>query len=209
MDGFRPLGERALLALLQQALTLRVEGRVVLRDREGLRHGVWIEGGYVVGVHVAGRFDPLLSLLRARGALSAGLHLRCVAALAGSEARSGIVAEQVGSVERGQVREVLREQVVARFEALLVRATEAGHDAGLEPCAVPGDERSVRMPLASLLRHIGQTAPAPCDRDEARRQLRAIALRLHPDRHAHLDAATRARLSEELASATAAYHGFR
>jgi len=213
MEAPRRLEERSLVDLVQQAVAARVAGRVVLRDREGLRHGVWVEHGYVVGVHVAGRFDPLLELLRRGGALSTSLHRRCVAALYATPSRSGLIAREIGGVEQALVGDVLKQQVVARFAALVEHASAHGHDAQLERAPVPDDERTVRMPLASVLRRAGLVAPDPvpvdAEREAARRALRALARQLHPDQHGNLDEATRALLTRALASATAAYHGFR
>jgi hypothetical protein len=70
------------------------------------------------------------------------------------------------------------------------------------------------MPLGALLRQVpGVHTPAahrpePRDRSEERKRLRELAKRLHPDRNAHLPAETRRALENDLARATAQYHGF-
>lgn len=209
----RLLTERSFEALLASALAARVEGLVVLRCREGLRHGVWVEGGYVVGAHVAGRFDPLLELLLRTGSLSLSAHRSCLAALHQTAERAGNVAVALGGVTSSLLSDALKLQLAQRFVALLEVAASAGHDAQLEARAVPESERSVRMPLGSLQRRVARLA---CQRglsgergqDEARRALRTLARALHPDLNAHLDDETRQRLSGELARATARYHGF-
>ncbi len=184
----------------------------MLRDRDGLRHGVWIHGGFVVGVHVAGRFDPLLDLLRKHGTLSAHGYRACVDALWSSPTRSGSLAMQLGGVPRAAVRDALKQQTCERMTALLELAAERGHDAWFEPRTVPLADMSVRMPLGALLRQVPQAQrphePAARDRAEGRRRLRELAKRLHPDRNGHLDPETRRALEHDLARATAQYHGF-
>lgn len=216
MDTPRPLAERSLEALLEEAVLTRREGLVVLRDRDGLRHGVWVQAGFVVGLHVAGRFDPLLDLLRKHGALSVHAYRACVQALWRSPARSGAIATEVAGVERPLVRDALKAQARDRMAALLEIAQQRGHDAWFEAGEVPVAELNVRMPLGALLRGTPQPPPYPqaarppqteSERAEARRRLRQLAKRLHPDRHAHLDAEARKRLERALAEATAAYHG--
>ena len=210
MHTARPLEERSFTALLTQAVEARLDGLVVLRDRDGLRHGVWIERGYVVGVHVAGRFDPLLELLRGMGMLSERGHRSCLEALHAGSMRSGELAISVGGLPTRVIRDAIKRQVVARFGALIELADSSGYDAQLEAGPVPYEERSMRMPLGALLRHaLREPTPAACatTRDDARRALRSLAKALHPDLHGHLDAGARARMSDELARATAAYHG--
>lgn len=216
----RPLSERPLAGLLREAASARVDGCLVVRDREGLRHGVWLEGGYVVGAHVAGRFDPLLALLRGRGALDERAHRACIEALYAATVRSGVLAMQIGGVAPAALRDALCAQLVARLDALLGLAADSGHDARLEWGNVPADELCVRMPVGSLLRRAsaeaatrGATTSAAtmrdaAARDAARRCLRATARRLHPDCHGALDPDARKQLADELARATAAYHGF-
>lgn len=213
MKTARSLRERSLEELLWLAVSERAEGLVVLRDRDGLRHGVWVHGGFVVGVHVAGRFDPLLDLLRKHGALTPHAYRACVDALWRSGSRSGALAMEVAGVARPVVRDVLRAQTEERMSALLELALDRGHDAWLEPCDVPVAEMSVRMPLGALLRKIPGSGTAPkapptTSREDARRKLRELARRLHPDLNAHLDVETRRALELDLARATAQYHGF-
>lgn len=220
----RLLTERSFETLLASALAARVEGLVVLRCREGLRHGVWVEGGYVVGAHVAGRFDPLLELLLRAGSLSMRAHRSCIEALHQSGERAGSVAQDLGGVTSALLSDALKQQIAQRFVALLEVAASAGYDAQLEARAVPDRERSVRIPLGSLQRRVARLATQrglsgerevearPWARepkeDDARRALRSLARTLHPDLNAHLDDETRQRLSGELARATALYHGF-
>jgi hypothetical protein len=214
VETARPLRERSLEELLWQTLTQRREGLVALRDRDALRHGVWVQGGFVVGVHVAGRFDPLLDLLRREGTLSVAGYRACVEALWRSGARAGALAIELGGANRAVVRDALKAQVCARMQALLAIAEARGHDARFEPCPVPAAEQSVRMPLGSLLRGLpaGGAEAGPgtsgTQREQARRRLRELARELHPDRHGHLDLPARQRLEREMAAATAAYHGF-
>jgi hypothetical protein len=208
------LRERSLEQLLWEALSARVEGLVVLRDRDGLRHGVWVHGGFVVGIHVAGRFDPLLDVLRRDGALSPSAYQACVEALWRSSSRSGALAVEIAGVARPAVRDALKSQAKVRMQALLNIADTRGYDAWLELRDVPATEMSVRMPLGSLLRPTSGTrrdmmaAHSEPTRDQARRQLRALARELHPDRHAHLPLERRQQLERQMAAATAAYHGF-
>lgn len=213
MHTARLLTERSFETLLASALEARVEGLVVLRCREGLRHGVWVEGGYVVGAHVAGRFDPLLELLLRSGSLSTRAHRSCIEALYLSGERAGSVAQNLGGVTSALLSDALKQQIAQRFVALLEVAASAGYDAQLEARAVPDRERSVRMPLGSLQRRVARLATqhglhGERTQDDARRALRTLARALHPDLNAHLDDETRQRLSCELARATALYHGF-
>lgn len=206
MERTRPLSERAYLTLLSQAIAERVEGLVVLRECDGTRHGVWVEGSYVVGVHVAGEFDPLLERLRQRGALDAHSHARCVRRLAQLSERAGAVACAHFGVARREVREALGSQLTERFRTLSAIAQSSGYDARFEPRAVPVGELAMRMPLGSLLRR-SERSTASAHGADARRALRRLAAALHPDRHPELSAEQRARLGRELARATAAYHG--
>jgi hypothetical protein len=212
MHTARAVRERSLDELLWQVMAARAQGLVVLRDRDGLRHGVWVQSGYVVGVHVAGRFDPLLDLLRRSGDLSAHGYQACVEALWSSGVRSGSLAMEVAGVDRAVVRDALRRQSYERMAALLELALERGHDAWLEECDVPSQEVSVRMPLGALFRHAPgapqrAAAPRPDDREQARRRLRELARRLHPDLNGHLDVEQRRALEAVLARETARYHG--
>jgi hypothetical protein len=213
VETARSLRERSLEELLWKVLSERREGLVALRDRDDLRHGVWVQTGFVVGVHVAGRFDPLLDVLRRDGSLSATGYRACVEALWRSGARAGALAIEIGGASRATVRDALKAQVRERFAALLTIAETRGHDARFEPCQVPAAEQSVRMPLGSLLRSLqaqadGGPPESGAARDQARRRLRELARALHPDRHGHLDVAARQRLEREMAAATAKYHGF-
>jgi len=234
----RPLSDRSLDALLRSALDALVEGLVVMRDRDGLRHGVWVQEGYVVGAHVAGRFDPLLEVLVRMGALTRPSHGRCMAELhqtrlhqtclrqrclephaerPASTRRAGAVARELAGVPTGLVHDALQLQAVERFAALREIAGSTGFDAWFEAGPVPVEERSVRLPLGSLLRRVDrlrtarreQEAEQRADaRDEARRSLRTLAKALHPDLHTALDEESQRRLTSELARATAQYHGF-
>ncbi len=185
-----------------------------MRDRDGLRHGVWVHGGYVVGVHVAGRFDPLLDLLRQRGALDAHAYRACVDSLWQKPTRSGAIAMELAGVSRPAVRDALREQACSRLANLLEIAVKRGHDACFESGPVPMTEMSVRLPLGALLRKVPGAELEPSvqsllpDRAQARRRLRELAKRLHPDRNRHLAPEERAARAADLARATAAYHGF-
>jgi hypothetical protein len=205
VDRPRKLSERSFPDLLTQAIEAAADGLVVLRDRDGVRHGVWVQSGYVVGAHVAGRFDPLLSLLAGTGRLDAEGLRRCLAALPHSAHRSGSLAKRLAGVSDTAVHDALQEQLLTRYLALLALADEDGHDAHLEAGPVPPSELSARLPLGTLRRRAAQRQPNA--REEARRALRALAKARHPD-HAG-DPALRDLLTRELAEATAAYHGFR
>jgi hypothetical protein len=205
VDKPRKLNERSFSALSTQAIEAGAEGLIVLRDRDGVRHGLWVQRGYVVGAHVAGRFDPLLSLLAGTGRLDADGLRRCLAALPQSPLRSGSLAHRLAGVSGTAVHEALQEQLLTRYLALLAHAEEHGHDAQLEPGPVPASELSARLPLGTLRRRAALRTGA--GREQARRALRALAKVRHPD-HA-CDPEAREALTRELAEATAAYHGFR
>ena len=202
------MSERPLAQLLQRAAEARRDGLVVVRDRDGMRHGVWLQGGYAVGAHVAGRFDPLLELLRRQGALHGHAHRACIEALYAATVRSGVLATEIAGVIPQHVRDALCAQLVGRLAALLTLARTEGHDARLEPGAVPPNELCVRMPVGSLLRRAAEADDPGLGREAARRKLRATAKLLHPDRHGDLDPELRRQLADRLARATAAYHGF-
>jgi hypothetical protein len=179
-----------------------------------MRHGVWVQGGFGVGVHVAGRFDPLLDVLRREGALNGHAYASCVRALWRPDVRSGSLATEIAGVERSVVRNALRRQILDRMAALLDIADSNGHDASFEAQEVPASEISLRRPLGALLRGVQRQGimaapvrPPIEDRSEARRRLRALAKELHPDRHAHLAPEARRSLERALAEATADYHG--
>ncbi len=204
VDEPRTLSERSFPELLEQAIG--AEGLVVLRDRDGVRHGIWVQHGYVVGAHVAGRFDPLLSLLAGRGALDAVGLQRCLRALPHSALRSGGLAHRLAGVSDAALHDALQEQLLMRYLAVISLAESHGYDAQLEPGPVPVSECSARLPLGTLRRRAAQRL-GPSAREQARRALRALAKTRHPD-HAG-DPELRAALTRELAEATAAYHGFR
>ena len=210
----RKLSERSMEQLLWEVVAARVEGLAVLRDRDGLRHGVWVQRGFVVGIHVAGSFDPLLDRLRKGGDLSCASYRACVEALFQTRCRSGVLAIEVAGLARAVVRDALKEQARGRMRALLAIADERGHDALFEACPVPDGEVGVRMPLGALFRHAEQGQPPPrlrrepvLSREQARRKLRQVAFDLHPDRHRDLGPEARRQLERDLAAATAAYHG--
>ena len=205
MDAPMLLQSRPLLQLLEQTIAMRCEGLVVLRCRDGLRHGVWVQRGFVVGAHLAGEFDPLLERLRRTGALDESTHRRCLAALRDSEERAGSLALRAG-VPHELLRDVLSAQLVQRAFGLFMLAEVSGHDAWFEARPVPEREVSVRLPLGSLQRRI-EAARHDAARHE-RKQLRGLARALHPDLHAHLGPAARRELERRLAEATATYHGF-
>ena len=204
METPRSLRERPLVELLAQAVRHGSDGVVVLRCRQGLRHGIWIQAGFVVGAHVAGRFDPLLELLRREGALSSLAHHACLQGLGQTCGRAGDLALEMG-VPHLRLRDVLRTQLIARVAALLALGEADGYDACFEPRPVPESEFSVRMPLGSLMRHAARPKEG---RALERQKLRALAKALHPDLHMQLSSDVQTRLSEQLSRATAAYHGF-
>ncbi|HEY6882322.1 MAG TPA: hypothetical protein VI299_30030 [Polyangiales bacterium] len=206
MEEPRQLSERSFPTLLTQAIDAGAEGLVALRDRDGVRHGIWVQRGYVVGAHVAGRFDPLLSLLAGSGRLDVEGLRRCLAALPHSALRSGNLAHRLAGVSEGAVHEALQCQLVARYAALIALAEAHGHDAQLEPGSIPVSECSARMPLGSLRRRAGH-APAIDPRERARKALRELAKVRHPDLAG--DPHAREICTRELAEASALYHGFR
>jgi hypothetical protein len=206
------LAERSLLSLLESASRARLQGLVVVRCRAGLRHGLWLDAGHVVGAHLADGFDPLLELLRREGSLSPAAHLACLRDLA-SGARAGELALRAG-VPASRLREVLQRQLVARTAELFGLARDGGHDGWFEARPVCARDTSVRMPLGALLRRVLALAPelatllAQPQDDEAtrRRALRLLARALHPDLQCDDPLAQRAR-EQALARATARYHG--
>jgi hypothetical protein len=212
VETYRPLEDRSYLALLTEAAAARMDGLVVLRDRTGDRHGVFLEDGYVRSVQVAGRFDPLLDLLEKRGEVDRQARRVCLGALRGGMERSGAVATHVLGLGTPVIRDALRSQQLARLAALLELAEAQGHDAGVEPGAVAASDCCVRLPLGFMLRALGRQeaciGPAPASPENARKRLRALARALHPDRHANLTPEARRELELALARATAAYHGF-
>jgi hypothetical protein len=157
----RLLTHRSLDALVRSALCARVEGFVVMRDRDGLRHGVWVQAGYLVGAHVAGSFDPLLELLVRQGVLDRGAQRRCLRALAQHGERAGGVARALAGVTAGALSDALKLQIAERYAALQAIAGSTGYDARFEAGRVPGDEQSVRLPLGSLLRRVARLAETP------------------------------------------------
>lgn len=210
MHEARPLAERSLLSLLETASQARIQGLVVLRCRAGLRHGLFLDAGHVVGAHLADRFDPLLELLRRAGALTPAAHRACMGALE-EGARAGELALRAG-VPSVRLREILQQQLVTRCAALLALARESGHDGWFEARPLDARETSVRMPLGALLRRVYALAPELAsdlaqhgDRAARRRALRLLARALHPDLARDDPAALRAR-QEALARATALYH---
>jgi hypothetical protein len=217
VEPFIPLSERPYGELLAELGRTRESGTAVLRDRDGDRHGVTFEAGYVRAVHLAGRFDPLLALLERRGHMSRAARSSCLSALR-EGARSGDVATAVGHVPRDALRDALRAQLAERFAALVAWAEQRGYDARLEP-AGPGaaEADALRVPLGALFRAAGrplpgvdlgpQPAPGALPGDQ-RRALRRLAVLLHPDRHPELSDAERRILERQLADATARYHGF-
>jgi hypothetical protein len=214
VEEFVAVRGRPYLALLTSASLSRFTGVVVLRDTEGDRHGVTLEAGFLRAVHVAGRYDPLLSLLEARGIMDRSTRARCLASLGDIAARSGSVAGRLCPQAAPALRDVLREQQLARLEALLELSETRGHDARLEACSTAMVDAIVRMPLGSLLRALGRFPGEVCpestapDSLDAKRRLRTLAKALHPDRHRHLPPDARRAMEQELAEATARYHGF-
>jgi hypothetical protein len=226
------LALRSFDALLHRALSEKREGDVVLREQSGATHRVTVRGGYVVRVRVSGRFDPILAELRRAGALSPASYVRALEGLGRTERRAGQLAIDVG-LSQETVARALAAQTRRRLGAVLARALEAGRDAWLEARKVRADEVDARIGLGELSKQRPARKPehprggqrrcaaraeprdaktpratephARTARD--RRALRKLAFALHPDRHAHLSKEARAALAEELARATAAFHG--
>jgi hypothetical protein len=217
VEPFIPLAERPYSELLAELGRAHESGTAVLRDRDGDRHGVTFEAGYVRTVHLAGRFDPLLAVLERRGSMSRAARSSCLSALRDG-ARSGDVATALAQVPRAALRDALRAQLAERFAALVAWAEQRGYDARLEPREVGASEAdALRVPLGALFRAAGRplpgVAPGPQHAPDAplgddRRALRRMAVLLHPDRHPELSDAERRVLERQLAEATARYHGF-
>jgi hypothetical protein len=206
--------------LLTRLLSEGREGELVVIELSGTRHRVLLRGGYVVAVHVAGRFDPLLEILRQCGAMRPEAWYRTLEELARSDRPSGELALRIGGVSAVAVQAALRAQQDRRLRILAERVRE-GATLRFEPRRVRARDVVARIGPwdlpAEARRSRGERPPAiseppaarfsfPTDRREARRQLRKLARLLHPDRNAHLDAKTRAELAARLAEATAAYH---
>jgi hypothetical protein len=174
------------------------------------RARVLVRRGLVCAVSVPGRFDPIVDALRRSGAIDGRTYRRILEALARTERRSGQVAVDVGALHEAVVRDALVQQTRLRLVALLDRA--AGATATFTPCDVAPSEQVASVDPVPLLPVASRPAPhvslrTPATRPEARRQLREIAKRLHPDRNGHLPAPEREKLAAELARATAAFHG--
>jgi len=224
----RPLGD-----LVAAAARAGTDGDVVVRDTDGRLHRMTLRGGRVVSLRIAGRFDPLLDLLRRRRAIDGDGFQAALEALAASERRSGDLAIERGGARADDVRATLADQARKRVEALFSIAEAQGHDAWVEPRSVSASEAATSLPYVDAVRGsrrarivgrnvCGPTSTArafatagtlaaagptpPDDAAEARRSLRALARKLHPDLHPHLSDAERARLAMLLARATDAYH---
>ena len=214
------LSQRSLRELLLAAARARASGDVVVRERGGTRHRVTLRDGRVVAVRAAGRFDPILELLRRHGALNERAWAQSIEQLARSERRAGRLAIETAGISESALRTALAVQARERLRKILARAETHGLDAWLVPRDVPPSEQAVSLCARDLLgeRAEVQASPRPlleevqanprpplASRDK--RALRRLALALHPDRNAHLSPEARARLAARLAEATAAYHG--
>ena len=186
-----------------------------------------LRDGRVVAVRAAGRFDPILELLRRHGAMNERAWAQSIEQLARSERPAGQLAIDTGVAER-TLRSALSAQARSRLQCILARADGHGRDAWLEPRAVAPSEQATSLSVHELLGEPAQVQPTPrplgaraADVSEGtvpfatsasgqrrdKRALRRLAFVLHPDRNAHLSPDARAALAARLAEATADYHG--
>jgi hypothetical protein len=214
------LSQRSLRELLLAAARARACGDVIVRERGGIRHRVTLRDGRVVAVRAAGRFDPILELLRRHGTLNERAWAQSIEQLARSERRAGQLAIETAGVTDDALRSALADQARERLGRILARADTHGLDAWLVPRDVAPSEQAVSLCACDLLRElVGVRAnprsplpgvhanPRPLLEGRDKRRLRRLALALHPDRNTHLSPEARARLAAQLAEATAAYHG--
>jgi hypothetical protein len=199
---------------------VRVSGRFDPILAELRRAGALSPASYVRALEGLGRTERRAGQL----AIDVGLSQETVARALAAQTR-----RRLGAI----LARALAAQTRRRLGAVLARALEAGRDAWLEARKVRADEVDARIGLGELSKQRPARKPehprggqrrcaaraeprdaktpratephARTARD--RRALRKLAFALHPDRHAHLSKEARAALAEELARATAAFHG--
>ncbi|MDH5493190.1 MAG: hypothetical protein OEY14_14650, partial [Myxococcales bacterium] len=197
------------------------------------RAEVRIRFGAVVGVHVEGGFDPLLTRLRGRGAIETDALRRALLEV-GAGRRAGDAARREG-VEGAVIREALRTQAFERLQ-IVASWVAAGARLRFESGAIPMREASTLLLGSELPGHASSgrraetrpcagspSSPGPASGSRARgaaqlrgarsadrpsrAELRRLALALHPDRHPDLPAALRDAMASRLADLTALHHG--
>jgi hypothetical protein len=221
---------------IAQAAREGYEGDVVLSDRARRLHRVTMRSGRVVGVRVAGRFDPLLDRLTREGALEVAKLADVFDALARSTRRVGELAVEIGGSSPEAVRAALRAQLRDRLTQLLALAERDGSTPRLEARSVRPREQEGELPWreavqgATRARDLDDANRPPPVRPSKRRaettpealaersathavatreELRRLALACHPDRTRHLPPAEQDARAALLARATAAFHGLR
>ncbi len=219
---------------IAQAARAAHEGDVVVGDRAKRLHRVTLRLGRIVGVQIAGRFDPLLDHLRRAGALDEAGSYAVLEALARSGRRVGELAEEVAGISREAVRAAIHAQLRGRLTQLLALAAREGSAPRLEAREVEPNERHGELPWREALHGAPRARdlndaerPAPvralkgrgsaealAERSAvhavaSREELRRLALQCHPDLTRHLPPAEQDARAALLARATAAFHGLR
>lgn len=203
---------RTLFEVLTRLRDERAEGELVVRERCGAVHRVVLRAGRPVAAKVRGRFDPLLTRLRALGALDDDGHRRALGQLACTERRAGEVARSLGATPT-DIERALAAQLRAALEALTRRVDGTPATYTFEPRRVEASEIAAWTEVVPA----GSTRPErpgtgsrtriarnpPLDRDTFRRLARA----LHPDRAQGLSERERAENERALAELTARWHG--
>jgi len=214
------LALRSFGELSARAVARSFTGDLVVREADGTEHRVVMRRGTIVDVHVAGRFDPILTELHRAGDLSDTKYVEALEALGRSQRRSGDLAREAGTSANAVTRALAR-QGAARMKTLRERARDRGREAFLQARDVPSREVRCRLDALPHLRRRPTDTPRPRPSDPPyrpavstkrpmapdRRALRRLAFALHPDRHPHLSERERAAMADELRAATAAFHG--
>ena len=219
---------------IAQAARDGYEGDVVVSDRARRLHRVTMRSGRVVGVRVAGRFDPLLDRLTREGALEVAKLADILDALARTSRRVGELAVELGGATPAAVRAALQAQLRDRLAQLLALADREGSAPRLDARPVPPREQEGELPWREALKgatrardldEAARPAPVRPSRKRAdttpealaersathavatREELRRLALACHPDRTRHLPPAEQDARAALLARATASFHG--
>ncbi len=206
------------LGWLSAASRDRLEGDLVVLDG-GRRHTVTVRAGRIVAARAEGLDDGLVSALRRMSALSPDDARALLVQRRERPQRVGELAVQSG-IERDIVASALEQQLLGRVRYVAFRSRAAGSRVSFVPRAVPAGELVAfiaidAIPLDGLRAWLHEpptvrVRPRSHDpRSDARRELRRLALQMHPDRTAHLPPSERARLARAFADATAAYHRLR
>ncbi len=205
---------------LLASLPADAEGELRVHSEHGVDR-VLLRAGRVVGVDLRAHFDPLLDRLQRSGELDPIRYHRALTRLAISERRSGELAAALG-VPKAAVHEALAQQMRQRL-AVLERRVRAGAKVTFRSRSIASGEVVRVMPRVSQpsRRRTNVVTPmheqaarerrakprATSERCVTRQQLVSAAMRLHPDRNPNATPAERAKLQDELARLTAAYHG--